>query len=124
VTVETSASSSVSTDDAGLLAEIPPAMLAKLKADSRQRAISTSFVWTVFGAFVIPNLAKQWDASAALAPLSNQLGNWVGILLLLSMIVFMICGAVAMLRGFLGQPALLRTELRYRRQHGKWRWER
>jgi hypothetical protein len=115
---------SISSNDAVLLAEIPPAMLAKLKADSIRKGLSTAFSLTVVGAFVVPSLAKQLGVPGSIVLPSNQLGDWAGLVELLFMIVLIVFGGVTMVRSFVGRPSMLRAELSYRRLHGKWRWER
>jgi hypothetical protein len=100
-----------SIDDAALIAELTPQMLAKLKADSRQQALSTNLLFVSLGVFVLPNLAKQFD-------------GWAGPLLLLIGVALNIYALAMIARSYIGQPSMLRDELRYRRQHGKWRWER
>lgn len=111
MSVETTGLSSTAAKDADLIAEIAPTMLAKLKADSRQQACSKAFLCVFLGAFVLPNLAKQID-------------GWPGVLLFLFGIALNIFGIVKIARSYIGQPSMLGDELRYRRQHGKWRWER
>ena len=100
-----------SSDDAALIAELTPQMLAKLKADSREQAYSTALLFVFLGAFVFPNLAKQFE-------------GWFGVLLLLFVFPLNVLAFVTMARSYIGQPSQLRAELKYRRQHGKWRWER
>ena len=114
---------SVESDDT-LLAEIAPAMLAKLKADSRQHGVSVGFLLTFAGGFLIPNLVKQFGAPGSTGLPPGQLGDWIGPLAALFAIASLICGAVVVVHAFIGQPAQLRTEVSYRRQHGKWRWDR
>lgn len=97
--------------DEALIAEITPAMLTKLKADSRQQAISQGFVFMFLAVFVFPNFAKQFD-------------GWLGVSAILLALAFFIFAVVTMFRSFFGQPSVLRDELAYRRRHGKWRWER
>ncbi len=111
--------------DEALIAEITPDMRAKLKSDSLHQGVSRSSVLAFVGVFVIPNLAKQFGAwESAITLPSSHLADWVGLLVLLSMIGFIVWGAVRMVRSFVGQPSMLRDELGYRRRHGKWRWER
>jgi hypothetical protein len=114
----------ISLADDVLIAEIAPAMLGKLKADSRQQALSRSFLWTVAAAFIIPTLAQKLVTPERFELPPNQLGDWVGLLMVLSMIVCVVCGGVTIVRSFLGQPSMLRDELAYRREHGRWRWDR
>jgi len=111
MSVETADPSSAAAQDADLIAEIAPVMLAKLKADSRQHACSNSLLFVFLGVFVLPTLAKQFD-------------GWIGVVLLLVGIALNIFGLVMIARSFIGQPSMLCDELRYRRQHGKWRWDR
>src|SRR5690242_11404562 len=97
--------------DEALLAEIAPAMLAKLKADSRRESTSTAFLLMVVGGWFAPNLAKQLD-------------NIFGLVVFLLGFAAGVGALVVLVRCYLGQPSMLRDELRYRRQHGKWRWDR
>ena len=97
--------------DETLLAEITPPMLAKLKMDARQQSVGLAFVLMVAGAYFVPDLSKQFD-------------NGFGIPLKVLSFAMNICAVVIMFRALLRTPPMLRIELRYRRQHGKWRWER
>jgi|AraplaMF_Col_mMF_1032025.scaffolds.fasta_scaffold00356_4 hypothetical protein len=123
MTVDAARAPSTKESNAALIAELTPEMLAKLKDDSRQQAMRRAFFWTIFGVFVVPNLFRHSVPETVVIP-SAHLADWLGLLVALSMLACLILGCVTLVRAFIGQPALLRTELTYRRQHGKWRWER
>jgi hypothetical protein len=109
--VTTHAETAPTPSDEALLAEIAPAMLAKLKADSRQQGITTGILFAFINSFVLPAFVKQTD-------------GWLELFLILFGIVLCVCTLVTLVRAYIGQPSMLRDELRYRREHGKWRWER
>jgi hypothetical protein len=54
----------------------------------------------------------------------KQTDGWLELFLILFGIVLCVCTLVTLVRAYIGQPSMLRDELRYRREHGKWRWER
>jgi hypothetical protein len=94
--------------DAELIADIAPAMLIKLREDGMGKGAVWSFLpmmlWT---AFTKPHWGQiELDAT--------PLWQWVVLPLLIA--------AVAMPYFFKHRSVLV--EVRYRRQHGKWRWER
>ncbi|WP_395023060.1 hypothetical protein [Dongia sp.] len=123
MTIDTSASLSSADSDEALIAELTPEMLAKLKADSRKQAIREGALMSLLGVYLIPNAYKQFSPAES-SPQPNQIADWIGLLVLLVMIGFVVHGGITMLRGFIGRPALLHAELLYRRQHDTWRWER
>jgi hypothetical protein len=95
--------------DEDLIAQITPAMLEKLTHDSRWGAFWMGMV-LCFSGF---NIASD-----------KTFGGIVDILIGFFGVAVAACGLVIIARSCLGQPSMLRDELRYRRQHGKWRWER
>ena len=101
--------------DAELIAEIAPAMLIKLREDGASKA---GYFGTVlfFAWLMLSNLhgrtagVDQTQYSESV----SALYRWAPLLLLLA--------AIGLIFYFRRQSVAV--EVRYRRQHGKWRWER
>lgn len=96
--------------DEALLAEITPPMLAKLKLDSRLQSSAIAGL-LMAPSILAPELSKQFDIG-------------FGIPLRVLTFGLSVCAVVILFRALLRTPPMLRQELRYRREHGKWRWER
>jgi hypothetical protein len=108
MTIEASDPSSATGDDAALLSEIAPAMRKKLELDGVQRGIMTAN--TLIALAVVVGQARWHAGFAYQSELSfGALGIAVA--------------ALCTLPFFLKKRSVS-AELRYRRQHGKWRWER
>ena len=95
--------------DEALIAEITPQMLARLTFVSRQLALWMCLAMIAMGLFWAfgQNLLLQGTIARPILGIAFPIG-----------------GLTVLARGYSGQPLLVRAELRYRRQHGKWRWER
>jgi hypothetical protein len=93
----------IAPSDGDLIAEIPPAMQNKLRRDSR------ILMWFFGLAAVL--------AGREFADSSQVIFSFLGIL-------FALGGVGLCIASFFSGNAMLREELRYRRKHGKWRWER
>jgi hypothetical protein len=92
--------------DAELIAEIAPPMLAKLREDGELKGAFCSVIpLLLFVSFF------RWEL---VGPLQTQLKSWVILLLIL----------LALALPFFFKRRSVLNEVRYRRQHGKWRWER
>jgi hypothetical protein len=110
MTVETSSSSAAPDGDALLIDEIAPAMLAKLKNDSRQKMMSQG-ITAMF-------------AAAMLVFGNGTYATWLNVLFTVSGVVFCALGLVTIYKAHYGAPSGFQEELAYRRRSGKWRWER
>jgi len=100
--------------DAALVAEIAPAMLAKLRKDGSFRGgtlgSSLFCLWTVF--FMADLALQNRDATARMASMTTLLWALAAV------------SATSFVLPFYFKKRSVAAEVRYRRQHGKWRWER
>jgi hypothetical protein len=96
--------------DAALIAEIAPAMLAKLEKDGASSGQATALTWLIIFISIPPMLERQF-------PLSDWLPIAAFALVLLS-------GVASFLLPIHCKKRSVRAELKYRRVHGRWRWER
>jgi hypothetical protein len=108
MTVEASGPSSTSSDDAALLAEIVPAMRKKLEHEGAQRGVMTANTLVVLAAF-FGQLMRQSDFTYQTELSFGAIGIAVA--------------ALCTLPFFLKKRSVS-AEVRYRREYGKWRWER
>ena len=92
-----------------LIAEIPPAMLQKLRRDWRQGSTAFGFLF-LLGGFHLIGQNKPFTIFGE---------TWLTIWGVLSLII----GAATLCVGHFGQSLAAYEELTYRRKHGKWRWE-
>jgi hypothetical protein len=101
--------------DAELIAEIAPAMLAKLRLDGSARGTATAVALLLaLQAIYWPIVAQQnLKPFADRADLLPYCFGGLGIVVVLQ---------IALPHVFKRRNVL--NEVRYRRQHGKWRWER
>jgi hypothetical protein len=96
--------------DAELIAEIAPAMLKRLRREGVRTVLMLQFLM----------VGLQVSFSALWSHVGWIPWNWTPV----TVVTFLGSGAFATLlfyKMIVGAP--LNYELRYRRQHGKWRWE-
>lgn len=94
--------------DAELIADIAPAMLIKLREDGSAKGAVGAFLMMMLWA----NFSKTgWGQIEFQA---TPLWQWLVLPLLL----------IAVALPFYSKRRSILVEVRYRRQHGKWRWER
>ena len=106
------AAASQSPSDEELVAEIPVAMLEKLREDSRKELRSSSLFLMFCGMFLVTG--KN----------SDFLGSYTDLVFLLSGLVFIVLGLSRFFKSERPSDEMVQAEVKYRRQHGKWRWER
>jgi hypothetical protein len=100
--------------DAELIADIAPAMLIKLRADGTAKGAewgsTLNLLWMCWflGDLAVRNLQ----------PTADRLGPWSYFLWGLS-----VTAALQIALPFFFKRRSVLNEVRYRRQHGKWRWE-
>ena len=101
--------------DAELIADIAPAMLAKLREDGIAKGASMGSVFLLaLMLLFVGNLAYPGVESALSVPATSDLFFWgLGVTVVLQ---------IALPLYFKRRSVL--NEVRYRRHHGKWRWER
>jgi hypothetical protein len=114
MTVETSAATSLSSTDKALIAEIAPPMLIKLREDGLAK-----------GAYVGGGLLLCLSVLSLSQSQLNRLdptspSSWHSYFNGICLFV----GLVGFLLPFFFRRRNVAVEIRYRRQHGKWRWER
>lgn len=101
--------------DAELIAEIAPAMLVKLRKDGSDRGAALgSTLFMCLGIWLLGDMAVQNLEPITMRPgpsLYFLYGLGIGAVLQIALPLF-----------FKRRSVL--NEVRYRRQHGKWRWER
>jgi hypothetical protein len=109
MSVEASNGTPTSSDDAALIAEIAPAMKEKLRRDGYGRGLAIG-LQVLFLTMLV----------------SRQIGDMESIAHPMQFIValsVMAIGVLVLLPLYMRKIGLS-SELRYRRQHGKWRWDR
>lgn len=114
--VEATASSSDSTDQA-LIAEIAPAMLAKLKLDGSLYG----YLILILGLTIIPTLSFPGSVTEFIAA-ALRLGPDGPRRVADFVYLFAVFGGCLILPWYFKRSSV-RAELKYRRRHGKWRWE-
>jgi hypothetical protein len=107
MTVESSNRASTSIDDSVLISEIAPAMLGRLKREGQTKGVLLALAFSFF----IQMVSRQ---------IGDQFSHVMPIIYATSMVA--LCGLILL-------PLYMRkrnvsVEIDYRRQHGKWRWER
>jgi hypothetical protein len=100
-----------STDDA-LIAEIPAAMLEKLREDSRKDLKSSSFAIMFCGMLL------------ATGKHTDLFGSYANLAFMLLGVVLIVLGLSRFIKARRPSDELVQVELKYRHEHGKWRWER
>jgi len=118
MSVETAGPSSAAAKDADLIAEIAPAMLEKLKQDGK--LVGSLFAMIVV--IAVSNFELSESSKAVISSVlhlsrdsMNRLGDFSFIFSLLSSFVVL---------PWYFERRTIKEELKYRRQRGKWRWER
>jgi hypothetical protein len=96
--------------DQALIAEISPAMMQKLHGNWRQSGTAFGLLF-LFGGFHLIGQTK---------PFALFSENWLTIFGVLNLLL----GASALCMAHFGRSLAVYEELKYRRVHGKWRWER
>jgi hypothetical protein len=100
--------------DAELIAEIAPPMLVKLRQDGIAKGASTGSVFFLaLMLLFVGNLAYPNVESALSVPATSDLFFWG----------FGVTIALQIALPFFFKRRSVLVEVRYRRQHGKWRWE-
>jgi hypothetical protein len=118
MTIEAAGSSSTSGTDTALLAEIPPAMLAKLELDGRLYG----YLILIVALTIIPTLGLTAPITESISA-AFELGSGGARRLADGGYLFGLFGGCLFLPWYF-KRSCVRAELKYRRQHGKWRWER
>jgi hypothetical protein len=98
--------------DGELVAQIPAAMLDKLSEDSREKSKSSGLGLATCGMLLV--VVKHF----------NFFGSRDDLVFLLLGSTFVILGLLRYVKFHRPNDEMVQVELQYRRQHGKWRWER
>lgn len=101
--------------DAEFIAEIAPPMLVKLREDGLAKGASLSF----FLIIAYGSITQLYWNSVRLDPT-----RYSGTIADLHVLAILPIGLVAIGLPYYFKRRNVRNEIRYRRQHGKWRWER
>jgi uncharacterized membrane protein HdeD (DUF308 family) len=95
--------------DQALIAEISPAMMQKLRRDWRQNSVAFGLLFLLAGKYLLGQNATS----------------------MINETVFTVCGVSNLFFGgafliaaYFGRTLGVREELKFRRDNGKWRWER
>jgi len=118
MTIEAAGSTSASLTDKALLAEIPPAMLGKLELDGR--LLGYLFLFLALTTIPTLNLTVPFTESISAA---LGLGSGGPQRVAAGAYVFGLFGGCLFLPWYFKRGSV-KAELKYRRRHGKWRWER